>query len=181
MALRVHAYVHRFFRWCVGRDIIEANPATDLPKPASETGATASGPSEQAIVSVDIFLGRRKAPPETRELLGTLRNVLFDARRKTEGGVKAGGLKPVGETQRMALAAAIVTELMRRKMKSDEAIARVASAGDIDKKKLRGFRDNINRGLKDPVAVKFYKLYAATFAETNTAEATMFELMNHPH
>ena len=37
MALRVHAYVHRFFRWCVGRDIIEANPATDLPKPASET------------------------------------------------------------------------------------------------------------------------------------------------
>ena len=37
MALRVHAYVHRFFRWCVGRDIIESNPATDLPKPASET------------------------------------------------------------------------------------------------------------------------------------------------
>jgi integrase len=37
MALRVHAYVHRFFRWCVGRDIIETNPATDLPKPASET------------------------------------------------------------------------------------------------------------------------------------------------
>jgi integrase len=36
MALRVHAYVHRFFRWCVGRDIIEANPATDLPKVTSE-------------------------------------------------------------------------------------------------------------------------------------------------
>jgi len=32
MALRVQAYVHRFFRWCVGRDIIEANPAADLPK-----------------------------------------------------------------------------------------------------------------------------------------------------
>ena len=37
MALRVQAYVHRFFRWCVGRDIIETNPAVDLPKPASET------------------------------------------------------------------------------------------------------------------------------------------------
>ena len=37
MALRVQAYVHRFFRWCVGRDIIEANPAVDLPKAASET------------------------------------------------------------------------------------------------------------------------------------------------
>jgi integrase len=24
---------HRFFRWCVGRGIIETNPATDLPKP----------------------------------------------------------------------------------------------------------------------------------------------------
>jgi integrase len=37
MALRVQAYVHRFFRWCVGRDIIAANPASDLPKPANET------------------------------------------------------------------------------------------------------------------------------------------------
>lgn len=35
MAIRVHAYVHRFFRWCVGRDIVEVNPATDLPKPAA--------------------------------------------------------------------------------------------------------------------------------------------------
>ena len=37
MALRVHAYVHRFFGWCVGRDIVEANPATDLPKVSGET------------------------------------------------------------------------------------------------------------------------------------------------
>ena len=37
MALRVHARLHRFFRWCVGRDIIAANPMADLPKPASET------------------------------------------------------------------------------------------------------------------------------------------------
>src|SRR5262245_1502906 len=36
MALRVQAYVHRFFRWCVGRDIIATNPATDLPKVSSE-------------------------------------------------------------------------------------------------------------------------------------------------
>jgi integrase len=33
MARRVQAYIHRFFRWCVGRGIIETNPATDLPKP----------------------------------------------------------------------------------------------------------------------------------------------------
>ena len=35
MARRVHAYVHRFFRWCVGRGIIETNPATDVPKPGA--------------------------------------------------------------------------------------------------------------------------------------------------
>ena len=35
MARRVQAYVHRFFRWCVGRGILETNPAADLPKPGA--------------------------------------------------------------------------------------------------------------------------------------------------
>lgn len=33
MAIRVHAYLHRLFRWAVGRDIVESNPAADIPKP----------------------------------------------------------------------------------------------------------------------------------------------------
>ena len=37
MARRVHAYLHRLFRWSVGRGIIAVNPMTDLPKPGSET------------------------------------------------------------------------------------------------------------------------------------------------
>lgn len=37
MARRVLAYVHRLFKWAVGRGIIDTNPATDLPKPGSET------------------------------------------------------------------------------------------------------------------------------------------------
>ena len=37
MARRVHAHLHRFFRWAVGRGIIEANPIADLPKPGGET------------------------------------------------------------------------------------------------------------------------------------------------
>jgi integrase len=37
MARRVQAYVHRLFRWAVGRGIIDTNPASDLPKPGSET------------------------------------------------------------------------------------------------------------------------------------------------
>jgi len=37
MARRLYAYLHRLFRWCVGRDIVEVNPATDLPLPGAET------------------------------------------------------------------------------------------------------------------------------------------------
>jgi len=37
MARRVLAYVHRLFKWAVGRGIIDSNPAADLPKPGSET------------------------------------------------------------------------------------------------------------------------------------------------
>ena len=36
-ARRLQAHVHRLFKWAVGRGIIEANPASDLPKPGSET------------------------------------------------------------------------------------------------------------------------------------------------
>ncbi len=36
MARRVVAYVHRLFRWAKSRDLIESNPATDLPKPGRE-------------------------------------------------------------------------------------------------------------------------------------------------
>jgi integrase len=33
MARRLHAHLHRLFKWAVGRGIIEANPMADLPKP----------------------------------------------------------------------------------------------------------------------------------------------------
>jgi integrase len=36
-ARRLHAHLHRFFKWCAGRGIIVANPMTDLPKPGNET------------------------------------------------------------------------------------------------------------------------------------------------
>jgi integrase len=36
MARRVQAHLHRFFKWAVGRGILESNPAADLPKPGSE-------------------------------------------------------------------------------------------------------------------------------------------------
>jgi integrase len=33
MARRLHAHLHRLFRWAVGRGIVETNPMADLPKP----------------------------------------------------------------------------------------------------------------------------------------------------
>ena len=36
MARRVHAYLHRFFNWCVGRGVIDVNPMANLPKPGRE-------------------------------------------------------------------------------------------------------------------------------------------------
>lgn len=35
MARRLHAHLHRLFRWAVGRGIIETNPMADLPKPGA--------------------------------------------------------------------------------------------------------------------------------------------------
>jgi len=40
MARRLHAYLHRLFRWARGRGIVEANPMADLPKPGKETKRT---------------------------------------------------------------------------------------------------------------------------------------------
>jgi integrase len=36
-ARRLHAHLHRLFKWSVGRGIIESNPMADLPKPGAET------------------------------------------------------------------------------------------------------------------------------------------------
>lgn len=36
LALRIHAYLHRLFKWSVGRGIVDASPMADLPKPGRE-------------------------------------------------------------------------------------------------------------------------------------------------
>ncbi len=36
-ARRLHAHLHRLFKWCVGRGILESNPMADMPKPGQET------------------------------------------------------------------------------------------------------------------------------------------------
>ena len=36
-ARRLHSHLHRMFRWLAGRDVIEANPMADLPRPGRES------------------------------------------------------------------------------------------------------------------------------------------------
>ncbi|MCH2393226.1 tyrosine-type recombinase/integrase [Oceanibaculum sp.] len=36
MARRLHAHLHRLFRWCVGRGVLAVNPMVNLPKPGAE-------------------------------------------------------------------------------------------------------------------------------------------------
>jgi integrase len=37
-ARRLHAHVHRLFRWAVGRGVLDINPMAELPKPGAEVG-----------------------------------------------------------------------------------------------------------------------------------------------
>jgi integrase len=59
MARRVMAYVHRLFRWAKSRDIIDANPATDLPKPGRETARdrVLSDPELVAVWNTAVQIG----------------------------------------------------------------------------------------------------------------------------
>ena len=70
------------------------------------------------------------------------------ARRRQEG--KSGTPAPADKTLPMEFAAAAVTVLKRQgKGNTGEVLTSVARAAGIDRKALKSFRDNINRGLLD--------------------------------
>jgi integrase len=50
MARRLHSYLHRLFRWAVGRGILETNPMAHLPKPGSET------PRDRVLTDTELAL-----------------------------------------------------------------------------------------------------------------------------
>ena len=73
-------------------------------------------------------------------------NEIENARRRQEG--KSGTPAPADKTLPMEFAAAAVTVLKRQgKGNIGEVLTLVASAAGIDRKALKSFRDNINRGL----------------------------------
>jgi integrase len=48
-ARRLQAHLHRFFKWCAGRDIIPANPIAELEKPGTERAR------ERVLVDAELF------------------------------------------------------------------------------------------------------------------------------
>jgi integrase len=83
MARRTHAYIHRFFRWSIGRGIIEANPAASLPMQGSETRR------ERVLTDDELALVWR-ASMATDSLFGSIYRLLIltGARRGEIGGLR---------------------------------------------------------------------------------------------
>jgi integrase len=50
MARRLHAHLHRLFRWAVGRGILETNPMAHLPRPGSEVAR------DRALIDAELAL-----------------------------------------------------------------------------------------------------------------------------
>lgn len=87
-ARRLCVHLHGFFRWCVGRDIIEVNPASDIPKPGKIVSRSRTlTDSELAAVW--------KAAGETPFPFGPLIRLLIltGARRNEIGALRWGEIK----------------------------------------------------------------------------------------
>jgi integrase len=82
-ARRVQAYVHRLFKWAVGRGIIEANPVAALPKPGSET-------KRDRVLSNDELVAVWKAAKDLGWPFGPAIQLLIltGARREEVGGLR---------------------------------------------------------------------------------------------
>jgi len=80
------------------------------------------------------------------------------ARRRKEG--KPGTPMPVGRENALAFASAAVTVLKKQGSgKIGDVLTSVARASKIERKAIKNFRDNINRGLLSPRASQYYKEY----------------------
>lgn len=91
MARRVQGYVHRFFRWAIGRGIVQINPAADLPKPGSLVKR------DRALNDRELILAWRAAAA-TDWPFGPIVQLLIltGARREEIGGLQ---WAEVGETE----------------------------------------------------------------------------------
>ena len=82
-------------------------------------------------------------------------NDLFDKQNKAEFG---GAIKPIGETFKLASAAAAVTLLIEGGAKRDNALKQVCDKTGLDRRKLSNYRDNLIRRRVHWIALASYDL-----------------------
>ena len=88
MARRLHSYLHRLFRWAVGRGILETNPMAHLPKPGSEV------PRDRVLTDPElaqVFKNTTKLRPPFGPIFQLL--VLTGARRSEITGLRWSEIK----------------------------------------------------------------------------------------
>jgi integrase len=126
-ARRLHAHLHRFFKWCAGRGIIAANPMADLPKPGSETkrDRVLSDHELVTVYNAAMDLGWPFGPAV--QLL-----ILTGARREEIGGLRWSEL--VGVTDMHAVAGEIRLEGARTKNNEPHIIPLSAPAITVSQK-----------------------------------------------
>jgi integrase len=88
MARRLHAHLHRLFRWSVGRGILETNPMAHLPKPGGET------PRDRVLTDAElaaVFKNTTKLRPPFGPIFQLL--ILTGARRGEITGLRWSEIK----------------------------------------------------------------------------------------
>jgi hypothetical protein len=134
-----------------------------------------------AVLAVDEFLAAIGIPLEMTAPLRGLRYTLLDATLRSRLGKKSGGQPRLAqETFSLALAAAAVTVLKERKWLVDDALKKIAATACVDRKRLKSFRDNINRGLADKLTAGIYNEYLEAFRQLSPPDDDLLSLVRLP-
>ena len=119
-----------------------------------------------AVMAAQNFLMALEVPPELTSPLKDALAFLIDASIIDKHGNKPGPKpKPFKERALLALAAAIYTALRDCGWRVEDAINEVCKVTNIDKKRLRQVRDNLHRGIGDPVTFDHYLRFSEDFAK----------------
>jgi hypothetical protein len=117
-----------------------------------------------------VGIDRRLIEPILKMMLET-DDAILRARRRDKGDTKKS--MPLDYASALTLTAAAVTFMKERGSTVPEAERAVASASGIDRKVIKGFRDNLNRGKAPRVATQSYE--AALAAMSGLADADMLK------
>ena len=111
----------------------------------------------RAVMAARDFLTAHKVPDELTRPLNKVITALYDSVLLKEHGNKPGPKrKPIEELVKIGIAAAIVTALRACDWRVQDAINEVCKVTKIDRKRLRQIRDNLHRGIGDPITYANY-------------------------